>query len=168
MTWPFRRRLLLALVAVPIAAAAWFALGFEHSIANGGEIFGQVSDIRNAVPLGATKMHIQSSEASWIAGCSEVPGSRSGWTTDQISISFVDSNARRDVVDDIARALTSQGWRRHDSSPGPHRGKLPHWTLDVNSAHDAQAWAFPVGPGTHHWAFTASWRPPGPVGQGCP
>jgi hypothetical protein len=85
-----------------------------------------------------------------------------------MSISFIDGNSRTSVVDIIARSLTSQGWQRHDSSPGPHGGKLPHWTLDVNSARDAQAWAFPVGPGIHHWEFTAIWRPPGPVGEGCP
>jgi hypothetical protein len=168
MTWTFRQRLLAALVILPLGFAAWIAFGFDHSIANGGQIFEEVADIRLAVPPGATTIHDHSVQASWISGCSSVPGSKSGWTSDHVSISFVDASSRSIVVSDIARSLMSMGWRRHDMSPGAHKGRLPHWTLDVKSTHAAQAWAFPVGPGTHHWAFTASWSPPGPLGQGCP
>jgi hypothetical protein len=167
MAWTFRKRLLAALILVPIGFVAWVAFGFDHSIANGGQIYGEISAVRSAVPLAATTIRFESSAASWIGGCSEVPGSTSGWTTDQVSINFIDTQSRSAVVHDIARSLKSMGWTRHDSSAGPHRGKLPHWTLDVNSAHVAQAWAFPVGRGTEHWYFSASWRPPGPVGQGC-
>jgi hypothetical protein len=168
MKWTFKKRLLAAIVALPIGYGAWLAFGFDHSIANGGQIFEEVSTIRNAVPLSATKIHYESSEGSWIGGCSEVPGSRSGWTTDQVSINFVDSQPRSTVVQDIARSLRNMGWHRHDSWPGPHQGKLPHWNLDVKSVHAAQAWAFPVGSGTQHWYFSARWTPPGPIGQGCP
>jgi hypothetical protein len=168
MTWTFRRRLLAGLLLIPLGFGAWIAFGFNHSIANGGQIFEEVSAARSAVPPAATKIRIESSAASWIGGCSEVPGSRSGWTTDQVSINFDDRQSRSDVVLAIARSLRSMGWQRHDLSAGPHRGKLPHWTLDVKSGHVAQAWAFPVGPGTERWHFSASWRPPGPVGQGCP
>jgi hypothetical protein len=81
---------------------------------------------------------------------------------------FFDTSNRVTVIAKIDRALRSQGWQRHDSKPRPSDGRLPHWTLDVKSAHVVQAWAFPVGPGTHHWYFSASWNPPGPRGQGCP
>jgi hypothetical protein len=166
--WTFRRRLLASLILLPIGFGLWIAFGFDHSIANGGQIYEEVSAIRSAVPTSATDIHIESSAASWIGGCSAVPGSKSGWTTDQISIDFDDSETQSLVVGAIARSLKFQGWQRHDSAPGPHRGKLPHWTLDVKSAHFAQAWAFPVGPGTRHWYLSGSWRPPGPIGQGCP
>jgi hypothetical protein len=168
MRWTLKRRLLAAIVLLPIGFGAWIAFGFNHSIANGGQIFQDVSSIRNAVPPSATKITVDTASASWINGCSAVPGSRSGWTTDHVSINFVDSEARNIVVFGINRSLKAMGWQRHDLSPGPHQGKLPHWTLNVKSAHVAQAWAFPVGPGTHHWVFTAGWRPPGPLGQGCP
>lgn len=164
----FRRRLLAALILLPIGFGTWISIGSNHSIANGRQIYEEVSAIRGAVPVGATDIHVESTAASWIGGCSIIPGSRSGWTTDQISINFVDSESRNLVVGAIARSLTLQGWQRHDSVPGPHRGKIPHWTLNVRSAHAVQAWAFPVGPGTHRWYFSASWRPPGPIGQGCP
>jgi hypothetical protein len=166
--WTFRRRLLASLVLLPIGFGIWIAFGLNHSIANGGQIYEEVSAIRNAVPKSATDIHNESSAASWIGGCSAVPGSKSGWTTDQISINFDDSETRNLVVSAIARSLKFLGWQRHDSAPGLHRGKIPHWTLDVKSAHFAQAWAFPVGPGTRHWYLSGSWRPPGPVGQGCP
>jgi hypothetical protein len=168
MVWTFRRRLLAGLLLIPIGFGAWIAFGFDHSIANGGQIFEEVANVRSAVPLAATNIRVQSSAASWIGGCSQVPGSRSGWTTDQVSINFVDRQSRSTVVSDVARSLASMGWKRRDASAGPHRGKLPHWTLDVKSDHVAQAWAFAVGPGTHHWHLSASWRPPGPLGQGCP
>jgi hypothetical protein len=168
MRWTFRRRLLASLILLPIGFGLWIAFGLDHSIANGGQIYEEVSAIGNAVPKSATDIHIESSAASWIGGCSAVPGSKSGWTTDQISVNFDDSETRNLVVSAIARSLKFLGWQRHDSAPGLHRGKIPHWTLDVKSAHFAQAWAFPVGPGTRHWYLSGSWRPPGPVGQGCP
>jgi hypothetical protein len=168
MAWTFRRRLLAALLLVPIGFGVWIAFGLNHSIANGGQIFQEVSGVRSAVPAGATKIRVESSAASWIGGCSVVPGSRSGWTTDHVSVDFIDLQPRITVVQNIARSLKTMGWERHDSSAGPHRGKLSHWTLNVKSDHVAQAWAFPVGPGTGHWYLSASWRPDGPVGQGCP
>lgn len=167
MAWTFRRRLLAALILIPIGFGAWIAFGLNHSIANGGQIYEEVLTARSAVPHAATDIRIETSAASWIGGCSEVPGSTSGWTTDHMSINFNDKEPRSTVIRDIARSLKNIGWTRHDSSAGPHRGKLPHWTLDVKSGHDAQAWAFPVGRGTEHWYLSASWRPPGAVGQGC-
>ncbi len=167
-TWTFRQRLLVSLILLPIGFGLWIALGFNHAIANGGQIDEEVTAIRSAVPTAATNVHVESSSASWISGCSSVPGSRSGWTTDRISISFNDREPRNLVVGAIARSLTSLGWRRDDESPGPHQGRIAHWTLNVKSDHLAQAWAFPVGPGTSHWYLSGSWRPPGPIGQGCP
>jgi hypothetical protein len=81
---------------------------------------------------------------------------------------FIDTDSRATVIRKIDHALERQGWQRHDSKPSPSAGRLPHWTLDVRSAHVVQAWAFPVGPGTHHWYFSASWNPPGLRGQSCP
>jgi len=166
--WKFPKRILLVCVLVLISFGAWIIFSTDHSIANGGEIFAQVSGIRAAIPLAASNINIQSSAASWVAGCSEIPGARDGWTSDRVSINFSDPNPRNTVVRQIARSLKRMGWKHHDSSPGPGKGALAHWTLDVKSARVAQAWAFPLGAGKHQWYFSASWKPPGPSGQGCP
>ena len=166
--WKSPKGILLGCVLALIGYGAWNLLGFGHSIANGSQIFAQVSGVRTAIPVNASNVNVQSSTASWIAGCSGIPGSRDGWTSDRVSISFTDLSPRNTVVRYIARSLKQMGWQRHDSSPGRGTGAIAHWTLDVRSAHVAQAWAFPVGPGTHHWYFSSSWRPPGPSGQGCP
>jgi len=166
--WTLRTRLLVSLIIVPVGFVLWIAFGFNHAIANGGEIYQEVTAVRDAVPIGATNIRVETSSASWIDGCSSEPGSRSGWTTDRISITFDDRRTRQSVLEALARSLHSQGWRRHDAAPGSHQGKIPHWTLNVKSVHLAQAWAFPVGPGDQHWYLSGSWRPPGPVGQGCP
>jgi hypothetical protein len=83
-------------------------------------------------------------------------------------VSFTDSNSRTTIIGLIDSTLEKEGWQRHDSSPGPGQDRIPHWTLDVKSNHLVNAWTFPVGPGTLHWYFSASWNPPGPKGQGCP
>lgn len=162
------KRLCAIGVVALICYAAWIFFSFGHSIANGSQIFTKVSEIRDAVPSTASNVQVQSSAASWISGCTEIPGSRDGWTTDRVSVSFTDFRSRASVIGKIDGTLQKEGWQRHDSAPGPGQGRIPHWILDVKSAHLIQAWAFPVGPGTHHWYFTASWRPPGPTGQGCP
>ena len=166
--WKSPKRILLVCVLALICYGAWIFFGFGHSIANGSQIFAQVSGVRTAIPLNASNVNVQSSAASWITGCSEIPGSRDGWTSDQVSVNFIDLSPRKTVVRQIARSLKRMGWQRHDSLPGPGQGAIAHWTLDVRSAHVAQAWAFPVGAGTHHWYFRSSWKPPGPSGQGCP
>jgi hypothetical protein len=153
---------------VLIGYFTWNLLGVGHSIANGSQIFDKVSGIRAAVPSSASNVQEQSSAAEWISGCSAIPGSRSGWTTDQVSVSFTDFNSRTSVIKMMDNTLERKGWQRHDSSTGPGQGPITHWTLDVKSKHLIQAWAFPVGPGTLHWFFSASWNPPGPQGQGCP
>jgi hypothetical protein len=162
------KRLFAIVTLLALGVLAWNLLGHQHNIANGPQILSEVSDIRAAVPANASSVHASSSDASWVSGCSEVPGSRSGWTTDDVSISFTDLHAKPTVTAQIATALRKLGWQRLDSSPGPHQGRIAHWTLDVKSNHLAQAWAYPFGPGTHHWALTSSWSPPGPKGQGCP
>ena len=151
-----------------IGYGTWIGFGVKHSIANGGQIFAHVSAIGSAIPGDATNVITRSSSATWITGCSEIHGARSGWTTDYVSISFIDHNPRRIVIREIASSLRRMGWQRHDSSPGPRQGAIPHWTFNVRGAHVIQAWAFPVGAGTHHWFVSSSWRPPGPTGQGCP
>jgi hypothetical protein len=162
------KQLCAVAVIVVVCFATWIVVDSLHSIKNGSQIFSKVVAIRNAVPSNASDLRMQSSSASWISGCSEIPGSRSGWTTDQASVMFIDTSSRATVTREIDDALKRQGWQRHDSKPNPSAGRLPHWTLDVKSAHVVQAWAFPVGPGTHHWYFSARWNPPGPRGQGCP
>jgi hypothetical protein len=162
------KRLCAVGLVVLVSLAAWILSRPAHSIANGSQIFSRVVAIRDAVPSNASDLQVQSSAASWVSGCTEIPGSRSGWTTDQASVMFFDASSRAAVTAKIDRVLRSQGWQRHDSKPRPSDGRLPHWTLDVYSAHVVQAWAFPIGPGTHHWYFSASWNPPGPKGQGCP
>lgn len=166
--WKSPKRILLVAVLAFIGYSAWVFFGFGHSIANGSQIFSRVSGIREAIPFKATNVSVQSSPASWITGCSAIPGSRDGWTSDRASVSFIDLNSRKTVVEHIAHSLQRMGWQRHDSSPGPGQGAIAHWTLDVWSTHVAQAWAFPVPAGTHHWYLTSSWKPPGPRGQGCP
>ena len=162
------KRLCAVAMVVLVCFATWIVVRSAHSIANGSQIFSKVVAIRNAVPSNATELQVQSSAASWVAGCAEIPGSHSGWTTDQVSVMFIDTGPRTTVIKKIDDALKRQGWQRHDSKPSPSAGRLPHWTLNVMSAHVVQAWAFPVGHGTHHWYFSASWDPPGPKGQGCP
>jgi len=167
MTKSMKELCAVALIVI-VGFATWIVVNSAHSIANGSEIFSKVVAIRNAVPANATDLRTQSSAASWVSGCAEIPGSRSGWTTDQVSVMFIDTGPRATVIREIDDTLKRQGWQRHDSKPRPSAGRLPHWTLDVTSAHVVQAWAFPTGPGTHHWYFSASWNPPGPRGQGCP
>ena len=162
------KRLCAVALIVLVCFTAWIVVRSAHSIANGSRIFSEVIAIRNAVPANATNLRTESSEASWVAGCSEVPGSRSGWTTDHVSVTFVDASSRATVIEKIDGVLRRQGWQRHDSKPSPSAGRLPHWTLNVMSAHVVQAWAFLVGPRTHHWYFNASWEPSGPIGQPCP
>jgi hypothetical protein len=162
------KRLCAVALIVVVGIGAWILDRSSHSITNGSEIFAKAMAIRDAVPFNAYDIHVQSSAASWVSGCNEIPGARSGWTTDQVSVMFIDRNTRATVIAKIDGVLKSQGWQRHDSKPRPSEGRLPHWTLAVNSAHVIQAWAFPAGPGTHHWYFSASWNPPGPRGQGCP
>ena len=167
MTKPLKQFYAVSLIIL-VCFIAWFVVGSDHSIANGSQIFSRVLAIRNAVPSNASDVRTQSSVASWVTGCAGIPGSRPGWTTDQASVMFIDASSRATVTESIDDALKRQGWQRHDSKPNPSAGRLPHWTLDVTSAHVVQAWAFPVGPGTYHWSFSASWSPPGPRGQGCP
>jgi len=155
-----------ALVALGYGGYVFF--GFDHSIANGDLIFAKVSSIRAVIPTNAINITSQTSRASWISGCSEFPGSRDGWTTDNVSVEFIDTRPKWTVIAALSKALAKEGWRRHDESPGLHQGKIPHWTLNVKTNNLVQAWAFPVGPGTEHWYLSASWIPPGPRGQGCP
>jgi len=162
------KRLCAVALIVLVCLVAWIVVRSAHSIANGSQVFSKVVAIRNAVPSNASDLRMQSTAASWVTGCAESPGPRSGWTTDQVSVTFIDVSPRATVINKIDDALKRQGWQRHDSKPNPSAGRLPHWTPDVKSAHVVQAWAFPVGPGTHHWYFSASWKPPGPGGQGCP
>jgi hypothetical protein len=162
------KRVLTAVVLVGLGYGGYLFFGFNHSIPNGDLIFAEVSSIRAAVPKSAVNIQTASSPASWISGCSQIPGSRDGWTTDQVSVDFTDTRPKWTVVAALSGALAKKGWRRHDASPGLHQGKIPHWTLNVRTNNLVQAWAFPVGPGTEHWALTASWIPPGPRGQGCP
>jgi hypothetical protein len=162
------KRLFGAVLVAVLGYAAWIFFGFGHSIANGGEIFAQVTSISRAVPASATNVQVHSSAASWISGCSQIPGSHDGWTTDNAFVNFTDTRSKSEVLAHIDASLSMLGWKRHDASPGPYQGRIAHWTLDVKGGRLAQAWAFPVGPGTRHWALTASWSPPGPRGQGCP
>jgi hypothetical protein len=162
------KRLCALALIVLVCFAAWILGRSNHSIADGSQIFSKVVAIRDAVPSNASDLQVQSSAASWVSSCAEIPGSRAGWTTDQVSVKFIDTSPRATVIAEIDGALKRRSWQRHDAKPRPSEGRLPHWTLDVKSAHVVQAWAFPVGPGTHHWYFSASWNPPGPRGQGCP
>ena len=162
-----RRLGALGLVAA-VTCAAWFALGFNHSIRDGSKIFSEVQGVRAAVPYGATQLSTRSTPAPWISGCSQIPGSRDGWGTDGVFITFTTSHSRAATTTVIDRALSRRGWRRHDATTGPGQGPVAHWTLNVHSAHRAQAWAYPLGPAAGHWVLSARWQPPGPVGQGCP
>ncbi len=151
-----------------VVCAGWFALGFNHSIRNGASIFSEVQDVTTAVPVDATQLAVRATPAPWIGGCSQIPGSRDGWGTDEVFITFTTPQSRTTTTTLIDRALRRRGWRRHDATTGPGQGRVDHWTLDVHSAHRAQAWAYPLGPDGRHWVLSATWQPPGPVGQGCP
>jgi hypothetical protein len=161
-------RLVVVLVVVAVGFGTWIFLGFDHSIPNGAEIAHEVLGIRGAVPKNALNVHEQSSSASWIRGCSQIPGAHSGWSTDEAGITFKDTDPHSVVVGSVSRSLRRAGYKRDDSMSNRHEGRTPHWTLDVQSAHLVQVWLFPVVRKTHEWYLSASWRPRGPVGQGCP
>lgn len=162
------KRLVVLLVVVAVGFGAWIFLGFDHSIPNGGVIANEVLGIRGAVPKNASDVHVQASSASWIRGCAQIPGAHSGWSTDETGITFKDSDPHSVVVGTVSRWLRRAGFARDDSRPNRHEGRTPHWTLDVHSVHLVQAWLFPVVRKTHEWYLSASWRPSGPVGDGCP
>lgn len=162
------RRLLVICVVALFFYAMLIVFGTGHSITNGGKIFAQIMDARTAVPPTATNVVVQTSQATWIAGCSSMTGSRDGWTSDRVSVEFTDRSPGKTVIRQIDRSLTRMAWQRHDSSPGPYQGTIPHWRLNVKSRHLAQAWAFTEGSNKHQWYFSSSWQPPGPSGQGCP
>lgn len=162
-----RRRRTVTLVVLLVAIVV-IVVWPKRSIHNGTVIFYEVASIRWVAPHEATNVQSSATPASWIGGCSEIPGSRSGWTTDTASLTFTDTRSRGVVTEELSHRLRSLGWRRHDQSPNPGQGKIAHWTLYVGTSHRAQAWAFPVGPGTAHWAVSSSWIPPGPRGEGCP
>jgi len=159
-----RHFLAAALVAVLIYAA----LGLSHPVRNGAVIFAQVQSVQAAVPEGTTQVAVRATPARWIGGCPQIPGSHAGWGTDEVFITFTTSRSRASTIAAMTTALARRGWHRRDAASGPGQGTNAHWTLDVHSGHLAQAWAYPLGAATGHWALTASWRPPGPVGQGCP
>jgi len=111
------RRLFAIVTLLALGVLAWNLLGHQHNIANGSQIFAEVSAIRAAVPSNASNVQASSSDASWVSGCSEVPGSRSGWTTDEVSISFTDLRAKPTVTAQIATALRKLGC--NDLTPRP-------------------------------------------------
>ena len=162
------RRLVGVGMLTIVGVVTWWALHPSHTIANGAALFQRITAIDTVAPTGSVGVHSTSTAATWIGGCSQIPGSRAGWTTDTASVMFTDTRSRTVVTSELDAHLRSLGWVRHDASPGPHQGRIAHWTLDVHSGHSAQAWAFPVGPGTSHWYVGASWTPPGPRGEGCP
>lgn len=163
-----RRRVTAAIACIVVAGVAVIVALTHHSIKNGAQTYAKVVAVTSVAPREATHVHASSTGASWIAGCSQIPGSRDGWTSDTASLDFTDTRPRAVVTSELDARLGALGWHRHDQSPGLHQGRIAHWTLDVGSGRPAQAWAFPVGPGTSHWYVGAKWSPPGPRGQGCP
>jgi hypothetical protein len=155
-------------VVMALALWSWVYLGRNHSITNGAAIFAAVSGVRDVLPKDATHVVAQSASASWIRGCSQIPSAHSGWTSDEVRISFKDADPHSAVVATVSRGLLRGDWQRHDAAPNRGEGKTPHWTLDVHSAHVAQAWLFRVDRKTNEWYLSASWKPPGPQGDGCP
>ena len=162
------RKVVVAAVLVIAGYTLWNALGWGHSIVNGGEIYSRLTAVRAARPRSATAVRESSTAASWILGCPSIAGSRSGWTSDRVSVSFHDASPAATVIGEINRTLVRQGWRRRDVAPGSHQGKVPHWTLDVHNSGVAQAFAFATPASSQDWNLSAIWNPPGPRGQGCP
>ncbi|HEY1734907.1 MAG TPA: hypothetical protein VGG23_10695 [Acidimicrobiales bacterium] len=124
-------------------------------------------DVVGAIPPDASEVRMGvDTTVRWVGGCSEIAGARSGWTTAYVTVQFVDTRqSRAAALGTIAGALERGGWVRHDVSPGPKQGKVPHWVLDVHQGQLASTFAFGTPNG---WFISASWRPPGPVGQPCP
>ena len=77
------------------------------------------------------RVQTRSATASWIDGCSEIPGTSDGWTTDEMSISFTDVRAKTTVSTEIDIVLRKLVWQRHDASPDPRHGRVAHRNLDV-------------------------------------
>ena len=143
-------------------------LAGRHEIPNGEAIFARLVAVRGVVPVSASHVTVDETPAPWLDGCSQTGEvGRSGWGTDEVAISFHDAASYAVVLRGMDHALEGLGWRRHDVAPGPHQGRVAHWTLDVHEAKPAQAFAFRVGPSERAWYVSASWHPPGPRGQGC-
>jgi hypothetical protein len=124
-------------------------------------------DVVHAIPADASAVRMGvNTTVRWVGGCSEIAGARSGWTEAYVTVQFVDTRQSRAVaLGTIAQTFERQGWIRHDVSPDPKQGKVPHWVLDVHQGQLASAFAFGDPNG---WFISASWQPPGPVGQPCP
>jgi hypothetical protein len=73
---------------------------------------------------------MRSSAASWIDGCSEIPGSSDGWSADEVLISFTDVRAKTTVSTEIDTVLRQLGWQRHYASPGPRHRRVAPCTFD--------------------------------------
>jgi hypothetical protein len=168
-----RRRRLQSLRS-PVCKSVVVALsvvlaGCGHSGGDpGGKVLGTLKRIRLVVPLGASGVNIQSSDAAWLPACAEIPGSHAGWGDVAVTVRFTDTATSASVIANVDAVLHRGGWIRHDLRTSPSQGLIPHWTLKVPHDSRATAYAYPVPAGSHAWFITASWQPPGPVDEGCP
>lgn len=133
----------------------------------GGTVLRSLETIRSAVPLGATDVSTLTVPSTWLGACGGDPGSHGGWTEDRSSAQFTETAPPDTVKAAVGRVLMAQGWVRHDMVITPGQGPTAHWSRPVRDGRPADAFVFPTPPGSTAWSLTATWRPPGPVGD-CP
>jgi hypothetical protein len=157
----------LMLVAIGCVVVASLIGGGHPGGDPGGVVLRMLSKVRQAVPPAATAVSDRVTPVEWLPGCGD--GSRPGWESESvsISISFTDSAPSPSVVAVVDTVLTRQGWRRHATATGPGQGRLAHWTLRIGGQREAQAFAYPIPGGSPDWRLTATWRPAGPITEGC-
>jgi hypothetical protein len=126
------------------------------------------TQLRDALPPGATHVSVDSIPTFWQGACSGDPNAHDGWSAEEVNLSFADAAPRATVVNAIDSALQGQGWRHQDTVLGPHQGPVAHWTLHRSNGPRISAFAYPTPFTTPAWLLTASWQPPGQAWTACP
>jgi len=170
-----RRSLVLLGVGALIGALVIYVVvrwGTESTHPGGdpnGTVFKRMEAIEHAVPSGATIIHTRTSEAQWVPGCAEISDSHSGWSKASVYVTFSDSDPQATVDIQIDRSLRSSGWSYAPMRITKGQGLVPHWVISsLSEDRPIDAFAFVTPEGSNSWLLSASWQPPGPIGQGCP
>ena len=160
----------IVVVIIVVAVGVFILLRREHPGGDpGGQVYASLKVIRGAVPADASGVEVvESADAQRLPACSYMPHSHAGWGEALVAVRFTDAASSGSVVAHISSVLERAHWDRHDTLPGVHVGAVPRWFLHVKSDSAAVAFAYPTPVGSHVWFITASWKPPGPVDQGCP
>jgi hypothetical protein len=134
----------------------------------GNKVLRSLQQIEGAVPPTASHVRVQSFAAQWLPACPEFHNANAGWSRVQVNVQFVDGDSRSTLADQMDSVLRRKGWVRMDVAPGPHEGRIAHWTHKEPTGSKGTVFAFPAPADSHSWVLTAEWQPPGPANQGCP